>query len=632
MKPKIRLESLTLLGSRKDYRVSFKNGFNLISGPTSTGKTSILEMIDYALGAKSHKSYIEIGNSCTHVELVVEIGNERFQLKRPLFDFKSSVIVSNWNENEQKFLFYNRYEVDVPSNPHSLSAFLIEKLGLANITIRGQAFSFRDIYKYCYLKQTEIDNEDILGEKSWEKDFKRKATFEIIFKIFNEAIEAYKKALEEKREEEKELSIRLEGIQDFLKTLSIAGASECAVIEKRLQDEIVALQSELRKVKTNKNVEPEESMMLRRKIEYLKNELDLISEKKITQAQYINKLRLLHNQYGGEIEKKKLAIEGYIAFNDYEFLFCPNCLKPLHRTANFETCCLCGEEKGTDSSELIILKKEIGTLKRKSNEVLKQIEEEEREYDTIIREEGRLKRNLHEAETELQQLSKDYINPQIERIEYINYEIGRKNREAVDLQRNMQMFGEVDRYNRLISDKRAAIKGLSNSIRELTKNTISENELFACLSSTFVEVLSAFEYPKLSTAYIDEKDYLPYVRDRKYNDIGSLAAVSLITIAYYFTLLLVGREDRFAHPNLLIIDSPRKNLGAQSADEEFRDEKIFNATIKYLYEKSEQYKDEVQVIVVNNGHPSFIPSECVVAEFDSDGRDGLPVGLIDDAP
>lgn len=152
------------------------------------------------------------------------------------------------------------------------------------------------------------------------------------------------------------------------------------------------------------------------------------------------------------------------------------------------------------------------------------------------------------------------------------------------------------------------------------------------MSSTFVEVLSAFEYPKLSTAYIDEKDYLPYVRDRKYNDIGSLAAVSLITIAYYFTLLLVGREDRFAHPNLLIIDSPRKNLGAQSADEEFRDEKIFNATIKYLYEKSEQYKDEVQVIVVNNGHPSFIPSECVVAEFDSDGRDGLPVGLIDDAP
>ena len=631
MKPKIRLESLTLLGTRKNYRISFKNGFNLISGPTSTGKTSILEMIDYALGAKSHKAYIEIGSSCTHVELVIEIGNERFQLKRPLFDFKSSVIVSDWNEDKQKFLFYNRFEVDVPSNPQSLSAFLIEKLGLANITIRGQAFSFRDIFKYCYIKQTEIDNEDILGEKSWEKDFKRKATFEIIFKTYNEVIEAYKKTLDEKKEEEKELSIRLAGIQDFLKTLRIAGTSECAQIEKRLQNEIDTLQSELRKVKVEKKVESEESMRLRRKIESLKNKLDSISEKKITQAQYINKLHLLHNQYSSEIEKKKLAIEGYIAFNDYEFLFCPNCLKPLHRTSSLETCCLCGEEKGTDSSEVIMLRKEVGTLKRKSNEVLKQIEEEDREYDTIIREERILKSKLHEAEIELQQLSEDYIDPQIERIEYINYEIGRKNRESIELQKNMQMFEEVDRYKQLLSDKQTAIKGLSNSIRELSKKTVSEIELFGRLSSTFETVLSAFEYPKLSTAYIDEKNYLPYVRGRKYDDIGSLAGVSLITIAYYFTLLLVGRDNLFAHPNLLIIDSPRKNLGAQAADEEFRDEKIFNATIKYLYEKAEQYKDEMQVIVVNNGHPSFIPSECVVAEFDSDGRDGLPIGLIDDA-
>lgn len=194
------------------------------------------------------------------------------------------------------------------------------------------------------------------------------------------------------------------------------------------------------------------------------------------------------------------------------------------------------------------------------------------------------------------------------------------------------MFEEVDRYMQIISDKQAAIKGLSASIKELKKNTVSEDELFEQLSKTFEAVLSAFEYPKQSNAYIDEKTYLPYVRGRKYDDIGSLAGVSLITIAYYFALLLVGRTEQFSHPNLLIIDSPRKNLGAQAADEEFKDEKIFNSAIQYLYEKAEQHKNEVQVIVVNNGHPALIPSECVVAEFDSDGRDNLPIGLIDDAP
>ena len=76
MKKRIKLIRLTLLGTRKNYTVPFKDGLNYISGHTSTGKTSILEMVDYALGSKSHKSYIEIGSSCTDVELELFIGDE----------------------------------------------------------------------------------------------------------------------------------------------------------------------------------------------------------------------------------------------------------------------------------------------------------------------------------------------------------------------------------------------------------------------------------------------------------------------------------------------------------------------------------------------------------------------------
>ena len=97
MKTRIKLESLTLIGIRKNYSVQFKDGFNLISGPTSTGKTSILEMIDYALGAKSHKSYIEIGNSCSQVELVLYIGKEKYLIRRQLFNFTAPVIVEDLN-------------------------------------------------------------------------------------------------------------------------------------------------------------------------------------------------------------------------------------------------------------------------------------------------------------------------------------------------------------------------------------------------------------------------------------------------------------------------------------------------------------------------------------------------------
>ena len=634
MKATIKLVSLTLVGTRKNYCIKFKDGFNLISGHTSTGKTSILEMIDYALGAKSHKSYIEIGNACSHVELVLYIGQEKYRIRRQLFDFKVPALVEDWNSEKQRFMFYNRFEIDSPSNPKSLSAFLIEKIGLANITISGQTFSFRDVFKYCYIKQTEIDNEDIMGEKSWEKNFKRKATFEILFNIYDKTLEEFRSSLEAKKDEAKELEIRLSGVQDFLKSVDIADAKECARKEGEINAEIDGLKLKLSKLKNHAAVDKDASLQLQNEVNSLKTTLASINEEKTNQTQYLDKLRLLYNQYLSEIEKKELAIEGYITFNKFEFLFCPNCLRPINKTDSLDVCCLCGREKSSDASEFLYLKKEISVLRRKSNELLKFTEAEDRRYDEILKRENATKGKLYETELELQHLSKDYINPNLQQIEFINYEIGKKNRLIFELQRDLQMFEEVDRYKQLLDDKKTAIQHLHESIKSLMKNKVDKDELLASLSKQFENILKEFQYPKLSAAYIDERTYLPFVRGRKYDDIGSLAGVSLITMAYYLAILLIGISEDFHHPNLLIIDSPRKNLGAQAPrgeDEEFKDEKIFNATIKYLYEVSENEKNDIQMIVVSNGYPDFIPHECIIAEFDADGTGGLRRGLIDDA-
>lgn len=634
MKKRLKIESLVLIGTRKNYTVNFHDGFNLISGHTSTGKTSILEMIDYALGAKSHKSYIEIGNSCSHVELIIIIGDEKFRIRRELFNFKAPVVVEDWREEKEKYLFFNRYEIDVPSNPKSLSAFLIEKLGLANITISGQAFSFRDIFKYCYIKQTEIDNEDILEEKNWTKDFKRRATFEIIFNIYDNSLEEYKRALEERKQEAHDLALQIMGIQDFLKTVDIVDSEACKELVKSIQKEVAELSARLSEIKKGKGNMSSEAIALRRQIDEIKSKLADLDEKHRDQQQYLKKLRLLYNQYLSEVDKKELAIQGYLTFNQYEFLFCPNCLRPIARSENAEVCCLCGSEKSDDTAETLILKSEIAVLKRKANELLKFIEVEDGKYDAIIHETHELRSALSEAEIELHHLSQGYLDPLMEQIEYINYEIGLKNRRLFELEKNSKMFQEVDRLSEVFKKKENSIELLKSNIKALSANAVDKQALIEQLSSTLHDILEAFEYPKLSTAYIDDKRYLPFVRGKKYDDIGSLAGVTLITMAYYMTLLIVGSAGEYNHPNLLIIDSPRKNLGAQNTgddDEEFKDEKIFNSTIRYLYNTAEIRKADIQMIVVNNGYPDFLPRECIVAEFDADERHNLQKGLIDDA-
>lgn len=634
MKDRMRLMRITLLGTRKNYSVDFKDGLNYISGHTSTGKTSILEMIDYALGSKGHKSYIEIGNSCSDVELELLIGNEIFKIRRKLFDFNAAAIVEEWHEDKGKYLFYNRYEIDGPSNPRSLSNFLVEKFKLDGLSISDQAFSFRDLFKYSYIKQTEIDNENILEEKTWEKNFKRKATFEIIFNIYDKTLESYKNSLKQREEELNELKIKLSGIDDFLSSTDLPTKEENNQRNKELSDEMFSLRGKLSDLKQDKGINNELSNMLRDRISSNKQQLQITSEEKNDQQQYLNKLKLLYNQYMSEIEKKQMAIEGYIAFNQYEFVFCPNCLKPITKVDTMESCCLCGSEKSEEKSELILLKKEISMIKRKANELLKFTEVEERKYDYILKNENEIRKALQEAERELQHLYKDYVNPHIEQIELLNYEIGQKMRLNFELQQNLKMFEEVERFKQLIGDKESTIKNLKDNIKALSTVTPDKQTILNDLTSKFTDILKAFNYPKLSNSYIDEKTYLPFVRGQKYDNIGSLAGVSLITMAYYIAILLKGSADDFYHLNLLTIDSPRKNLGAQAKreeEEEFKDEKIFNAIIKYLIDVCEKNKGKIQLIVVNNGYPDFLPREYIVAEFDADGYHGLPRGLIDDS-
>jgi hypothetical protein len=634
MKNKMMLLKLTLVGKSKDYTVNFRKGLNYISGHMSTGKSSILEMIDYALGSKQHKSYIEISNNCTDVVLELFINEDQYLIRRKLFDFEAAVIVEIWDNDEGKYIYYTRCAVGSPNNKNSLSAFLMERINLSDITISKDTFSFRDLFKYSYLKQTEIDSEDILNEKQWALNNKRKATFEIIFNIYDNQLDNYKKARDKAELDLKELEISVEGISEFLSRADITNMEDFLKNSKDLSNDINILRNKLISIKTKQKITTPHANELRERIISLKTELLELGCKKREQIEYISKLRLLQNQYDSEVEKRQMAKQGYFSFSQYDFLYCPNCFAPLNADERtHDICCLCGNENTERSNEeLFILDTEIKQIKRKNNELGKFIDNEETKLDTLIHRERQCFNELTESEQELQSICSDYDNPYIEDIEAINYEIGQKTRLQYETEQKIKMIEDLKGLHLRVANKQNSIKSISDAIRELSKITPDKQKLITDLSKYLYDTLKAFEYPKLTVSRIDEKDYLPYVRDHKYDDIGSLAGVSLITMAYYLTILHEGMKENYHHLNLLMIDSPRKNFGAKSisdSDDEFKDEKIFEGIIKHFIDIDKNYSNELQIIVVNNGYPDFLPPEYIIAEFDTE-NDELPNGLIDD--
>lgn len=164
------------------------------------------------------------------------------------------------------------------------------------------------------------------------------------------------------------------------------------------------------------------------------------------------------------------------------------------------------------------------------------------------------------------------------------------------------------------------------SAKRLITRTISNNDFIYQISKEGIDVVE-----NLNSSY--SVSLLPYVRGKKYSNIGSLGSVTMLTMAYYLSVLLVGIEDQNNHPGLLIIDTPRKNLGADPGKDEtlFKDEEIYNSIIRFFIKLDMEQGDKLQLIIINNGYPEFLSRELVVAEFDGDGSKGLAYGLIDDA-
>lgn len=639
MKNNLFLVSLTLIGFRKNYIVNFKEGLNFISGPLSTGKSSIVELIDYALGKENHKSYIEIKKSCSDVELVLFISKKKYKIVRPLFDFKRPVKIFEWNEELEKFNEeFQLAEIDSPSNEKSLSAFLLREVGLPNIKIANQSFSFRDLFKYSYISQSKIDSENLLNEKIWHYNFKRKYTFEIIFGIYNELLGDLKQQLKNKNIEINSLQNKRDGIYEFLKNLDLIDTGAFQENKERIHRRIKIKKSRLYDLKKKGKYRSKGSLYLENQIITIKSKIeDLINEIE-KKNQYIEKLTLLRNQYIGDIEKIKFIIEGANSFRKFEFDTCPSCLSELQvidSVNEHDNCNLCGNKlKDLTLEEIDTFKSEIRRITMKSNSLIKFIDIQKVQLSDLNIEKNRLYEMLIKKQNLLDHIQSEYVSPYIEQIERLNYEIGVLIESEEQLNEKLKVINQFAKINNEIINEEANKSNLEEQIKSVETNTITKEEVIKDLSQLFEEILSKFSFPKLNNAYIKESDYLPYVRGVKYDDLGSGGAVTMTTMAYYLSIALLKLKNK-NHLGLLIMDSPRKNLGADAnLDDEFKDEAIFNSIIKYFMSifdgENNDDLEEIQLIIVSNGTPEYLDKKDLIIEFDGEGNKGLPYGLIDD--
>lgn len=150
-------------GGHHDSTIEFIDGLNLIVGPSNTGKSLIMDCIDYAFGftpkVNRPSKIVDNSHGYTHVELELETNNGSISLKREIGTTKVSVISSN-PEIES-----DTYSSDRNAKKNVNDIFL-KLLGIYDVhkvlsSQKGntQNLTWRSILHLFFMKQNDIDRE-----------------------------------------------------------------------------------------------------------------------------------------------------------------------------------------------------------------------------------------------------------------------------------------------------------------------------------------------------------------------------------------------------------------------------------------------------------------------------------------
>ncbi|MFF2275584.1 hypothetical protein [Agromyces sp. NPDC058126] len=677
------VRGLKLVGPVRSYRVDFNESpdasarsLAIIAGEISTGKTTILEFIDWCLGAKAHPEHDEVLTNVRSAQLAVEVqdseiggdgrsGRAQYVIERPLGGPTTKAWLYAGDLDSMSDRPLRSLEAD-PADNDSVSQYLLQLCGLAGVRLRSaptkedsatSILSFRDLQPLWYLQNRRMDNANLAFERDPHRSIKLVQVVDLIFGVSDDTSSALARQVEELAAEERELRRALETLKRFLADAGFQSIEGIDETSDKVRAELVRLSAELAGVDARLAASTQFAETLR--IEY-RRQLDRARalESDIRDRETLAKrLDPLRSQYADELRKLELADESMSLFDSLHIVTCPVCQNPLDPTPTIRNgqCTLChsaveasvGESKGstgidksehTDSaSRSFDLSVERSSLKRRLNQLKGFASDVRAESDGMRGQLRATQADVERARHELDLATRETLAPFMAERDVLAMRSGSARAELDSLAQSRGMMAQLRQKETELQRVDASLKAAKDRKRAHAATFTSRDGVLARLGARIDLILRDFGYPKVAMVRVDNA-LVPHVRGKRYDKVGSSGAMTLIALAWELAIFELATEEGAGHPGFLLIDSPQKNLrparssARRSEDEALTNEigrnhasivhNIYGHILRWL----EKYP-ESQIIVVDNEPPESV-AHAEVVRYSGDPNDP-PYGLID---
>lgn len=637
------IRTLRVRGTSKNYDVPFVGiggilPLGIVAGGVSTGKTSILQLIDYSLGADQYPRHPEIVSRARDVLLELETNDGVVVIERQLGVGTHVTVhradLAGLAEPHERL----RRRLGSAGDSDSLSWYLLDQIGLAGVTLREaptkpdsprQPLSFRDFQRLYYLSHSRLDNGDLLDESNFMRQLKLRQVIDLMFGVRDEREAELGAQLNAVREQRRTIERELVSLVRFLEEHQISRPdltevreAEVAIksAEERLADLDIRVAATSDFLTTVRREHESASAAATRSASILRDRETLL-----------NRLLPLRSQYAEDLSKLNFYEEAAVLFDPLGVSVCPSCFAPLSPKPHIDHghCSLCGSEVVEADGSDVDVGAERKSLEDRLAEISRYIEVVEEERTEAARSLASLERLAEESQARLDSAARPALSPFLTERDQMLAQVNRlrgdhrAREEAADLHRGL------DDRRATAARLQASESALATAIKEARSSRPDRASVLQSLNTRFAALLGDWRFPKLSEPFIDDA-YVPHARGLSYKEIGSAGATTLLALAWQLSIYETAIELGASHPGFLMIDSPQKNLGQRAApgDSEFADAAFGERVYQHLKAWADANVGKGQLLVIDNTPPPDVADR--IALWFSRSVLQPPYGLIDD--
>ena len=590
----LQLRGLSFISPYKEpSSLEFQGGLNVVCGASDTGKSFIVEAIDFLLGAKGPLRDIPERVGYDRERLTLEsLHGETFTLERSTSGGNFRKFEGNWLTGEPDIesgtILNQKHE---HGNPSTLSTYLLSLIGLAGKYVQKNqqgitnSLSFRNLARLILVKESDITKElsPLLSGQNTEKT-KDYSVFKLMLTgVDDSALVAQAEMQAELVNTRKSNNAKVEFIDELLNELQ-AELSEIGINRTEAEEQLLQLQTQaevqqeiLNRRQRELDEKTERRYEVMRQIERLSDRINEISS-------LLSRFELLKDHYQIDLERLAAIEESGSLFVHLERTPCPMCGALPDEQHQDEVC------DGDVESVVHAATAEIAKVEKLSLELDQTASDLRNEAEGLIIQKEELDPEFQGLNQEIQEIASPLREAQNNFSEII--------RHSSEIQRVIDSFNRIGQLQEKRSTLRIEADEPVNSVSPQIDLSSSVLDDFA---QKVQHLLQAWDFPGSNRLHFDEalKDIVIGGQPRTSRGKGLRA---ITHAAMTIGLMEFCKERNLSHPGFVVLDSP---LLAYWKPEASEDRVILEGSdLKFrFYEYLADNCSDSQIIIIENEHP-----------------------------